>query len=86
MKFSPPSEGLCWHRVLITASDVAKLGAGGLISGSAPGTSLTHALAEVLSVIGESKNLYPNAKMPEQIICGFGRPCPKQLKRAQRVF
>jgi hypothetical protein len=31
MKLRPPSKGPSWHRVLIPASDVAKLGAGGLM-------------------------------------------------------
>ena len=31
MKLRPQSENLTWHRVLIPASDVAKLGAGGLM-------------------------------------------------------
>jgi hypothetical protein len=31
MKLRSPSKGLSWYRVLIPASDVAKLGAGGLM-------------------------------------------------------
>jgi hypothetical protein len=31
MKLKPSPERLAWHRVLIPASDVAKLGAGGLM-------------------------------------------------------